>query len=123
MKQPDLFADAIPCDPSDDGAELYTDGTWRKPGSQEGFDFAIPFAETRSMAMQRRECDERSRQAVEGFEGGFTTPEDERYWIARAIHTSVRVLEREVRAVDRGALEAGGLSLDELSPLVYALAK
>ena len=43
----------------------------------------------------------------------FATAEDEEHWIARATHTSVRVLEREVRAVDRGSLEAGGLATDE----------
>ena len=43
----------------------------------------------------------------------FTTAADEEYWIAHAVHRSVRVLEREVRAVDRGSREGGGLSTDE----------
>lgn len=40
-------------------------------------------------------------------------PADEVRWIAFARGASVRALEREVRAVDRGALEAGALELDE----------
>ena len=43
----------------------------------------------------------------------FVAPEDEASWIAHAGPRSVRRLEREVRAVDRGALETGGLLLDE----------
>ena len=43
----------------------------------------------------------------------FAEAEDEAGWIAHAQTTSVRTLEREVRAVDRGALEAGGRLVDE----------
>jgi hypothetical protein len=43
----------------------------------------------------------------------FVGPDDERPWIARARGLSVRALERRVRAVDRGALEALGLEVDE----------
>lgn len=38
---------------------------------------------------------------------------DEARWLAFARTVSVRALEREVRAIDRGALEAGALELDE----------
>ncbi len=44
---------------------------------------------------------------------GVATAEDEARWIAYAQGVSVRVLAREVRAVDRGALEAGALDGDE----------
>jgi hypothetical protein len=43
----------------------------------------------------------------------FVAPADEARWIERARGTRVRALEREVRAVDRGALEAGALARDE----------
>ena len=43
----------------------------------------------------------------------FAAPENESSCIAHAGSRSVRVLEREIRAVDRGALETGGLDLDE----------
>ena len=43
----------------------------------------------------------------------FATAETEGAWILRAKSVGVRALEREVRAVDRGALETGGLVLDE----------
>ena len=43
----------------------------------------------------------------------FVTAEDEAAWVSHARGRSVRALEREVRSVDRGALEAGGLDLDE----------
>ena len=43
----------------------------------------------------------------------FVTAETEGAWIAVARARGVRALEREVRAVDRGALETGGLGLDE----------
>ncbi len=40
-------------------------------------------------------------------------PGDEAQWVAFAERVSVRALEREVRAVDRGSLEAGALAGDE----------
>ena len=43
----------------------------------------------------------------------FASLENEADWIAHAGRRSVRRLEGEVRAVDRGALETGGLLLDE----------
>jgi len=43
----------------------------------------------------------------------FVKAEDEAAWVAHARGRSVRALEREVRSVDRGALEAGELALDE----------
>jgi hypothetical protein len=43
----------------------------------------------------------------------FVTPEDEAGWIAYARRAGVRALERELRSVDRGALEAGALATDE----------
>ena len=52
----------------------------------------------------------------------FVTPENEAHWIERARGVSVRTLEKQVRAVDRGALESvesvesvesGGLEVDE----------
>lgn len=42
----------------------------------------------------------------------FATRDDEAPWIARARRRTVRVLEHEVRAVDRGALGAGGADAD-----------
>jgi hypothetical protein len=42
-----------------------------------------------------------------------STPEDEAAWLARAQAHTARELAREVRAVDRGCLEAGGLETDE----------
>jgi hypothetical protein len=78
-RQPDLFEPKPEPDdshgeiPAD--AELWTDGTFRSPGSQVGLDFSIPFAESRSMLMQHRECDARSERAVETFEETFTAGE------------------------------------------------
>ena len=43
----------------------------------------------------------------------FVTPDDERHWIAHAAGGSVRQLERELRAVDRAALEAGALGHED----------
>ncbi len=43
----------------------------------------------------------------------FVTAGDESRWIAYARRVSVRQLERELRAVDRGSLEAGALATDE----------
>ena len=43
----------------------------------------------------------------------FVTSEDEARWIAYARRAGVRALERELRSVDRGALEAGALATDE----------
>jgi hypothetical protein len=43
----------------------------------------------------------------------FVTADDERHWIGVAAGASVRRLERELRAVDRGALDAGGLGLED----------
>lgn len=40
-------------------------------------------------------------------------PEDEARWVAYARRVPVRVLEREVRALDLGAVEAGALASDE----------
>jgi hypothetical protein len=42
----------------------------------------------------------------------FVTAEDEAGWIEHAQHVSVRTLERQARAVDRGVLETGGLEGD-----------
>ncbi len=44
---------------------------------------------------------------------GVAGAEDEARWVAYARRASVRVLARDVRAVDRGALEAGALDEDE----------
>jgi hypothetical protein len=41
------------------------------------------------------------------------TAEDEARWIAYARRVTTHELEREVRALDRGSVEAGGLELDE----------
>jgi hypothetical protein len=41
------------------------------------------------------------------------SPDDEARWIATATRLGVRALERACRAVDRGALETGGLTTDE----------
>jgi hypothetical protein len=41
------------------------------------------------------------------------TREDETRWLAFARRVSTRALEREVRAVDRGSIEAGGLESDD----------
>jgi hypothetical protein len=43
----------------------------------------------------------------------FATPADEGAWIAQARGQPVRALERSLRAVDRAALEVGGLAVDE----------
>jgi hypothetical protein len=43
----------------------------------------------------------------------FVGADDERDWIARSRRLSVRVLERRVRTVDRGALASLGLEVDE----------
>ncbi len=43
----------------------------------------------------------------------FATADNEADWIERARGVSVRTLEKQVRAVDRGALESGGLEVDE----------
>lgn len=40
-------------------------------------------------------------------------PEDESRWIAYARRVTTHELEHEVRAVDRGSVEAGGLEVDE----------
>ncbi len=43
----------------------------------------------------------------------FVAADDESRWIAYAQRVSVRQLERELRSVDRGSLEAGALARDE----------
>ncbi len=43
----------------------------------------------------------------------FVSVEDEAGWIGVARRVGVRVLERELRAVDRGAIESGALAVDE----------
>jgi len=43
----------------------------------------------------------------------LATPDDEAHWIAFARRVTTHDLEREVRAIDRGSVEAGGLEVDE----------
>jgi hypothetical protein len=57
--------------------EIEADDTDSHGSPQGRLDFAIPFAESRSMRLQTLECNARSERACEAFEDTFNEGEDD----------------------------------------------